>query len=76
MSAADGADALDEQLELDERARLLVDSLTDDEAARLLDTVTRAREEYAQTLDRFADRVVGSLPRPLRGRAARIVAGS
>lgn len=69
------ADELERALDLDERAQLLVDSLTEDEAQRLLATVTRSREEYADALNRFADGVVATLPRPLRSRAARILAG-
>lgn len=69
------ADELDRILELDRRAQLLVDSLSEDEAAHLLEVVTRSRAEYTDTLDRFADGVVAALPRPLRGRAARILAG-
>ncbi|UYM06850.1 hypothetical protein [Solicola gregarius] len=68
------ADVLEDLLDLDERAQLLVDSLTDEETARLLTTVTEARAEYAGALDAFAEGVVASLPRPLRTRAARILA--
>ena len=69
-----GADELDTELDLGERAQLLVDSLSEDEAAHLADTVSAARAEYARALDTFARGVVGALPRPLRGRAARILA--
>ena len=69
-----GADALERELDLDERAQLLVDSLSEDEAAQLCTTVSTARTEYAGALDAFAEGVLGALPRPLRGRAARILA--
>ena len=68
------ADELESQLDLDERAQLLVDTLSEDEAAHLVTTVGAARTEYARALNTFAEGVVGSLPRPLRGRAARILA--
>lgn len=74
MSAMQGAEELETELDLDERAHLLVDSLSDDEAAQLAATVGDARAEYARALDTFAEGVVGALPRPLRGRAARILA--
>lgn len=70
------ADDLERTLDLDQRAQLLVDSLTEDEASHLLEAVARGRAEYADALNRFADGVVTALPRPLRGRAARILAGS
>lgn len=70
----DGADELERELDLDERAQLLIDSLSDDEASRLATTVAAARAEYAGALDAFAEGVLGGLPRPLRGRAARILA--
>lgn len=68
------AEELESRLDLDERAQLLVDSLSDDEAARLVTTIEVARTEYAAALDTFAGGVVAALPRPLRGRAARILA--
>lgn len=74
MSGEESADELERELDLDERAQLLVDSLTEHEATRLLAAVTAARVEYAGALDTFAEGVMGSLPRPLRGRAARILA--
>ena len=74
MSDPQGADELETELDLDERSQLLVDSLSDDEAARLAATVSGARAEYARALDTFAEGVVGALPRPLRTRAARILA--
>lgn len=72
MSAED----LEHALELERRAQLLVDSLTEEEARHLFATLSQAREEYAEALTRFADGVVAALPRPLRGRAARILARS
>lgn len=68
-----GAEELETELDLDERAQLLVDSLSVDEAARLASTIRQARTEYAHALDTFAEGAVGALPRPLRGRAARII---
>ncbi|UPK74582.1 hypothetical protein MU582_19415 [Nocardioidaceae bacterium SCSIO 66511] len=68
------ADELERELDLDDRAQLLIDSLTDDEATHLAATVAKARAEYAGALDAFAEGVVGALPGPVRARAARILA--
>lgn len=68
-------DELDRMLDLDRRAQLLVDSLSEEEAAVLLRTITHASSEYAATLDAFANGILVALPRPLRGRAARILTG-
>lgn len=74
MSDPQGAEELETELDLDERAQLLIDSLSESEAVHLSATVRDARVEYARALDRFAQGVVGALPRPLRGRAGRILA--
>ncbi|MFE7797538.1 hypothetical protein [Nocardia sp. NPDC057440] len=52
-----------------------LDLLSDQEAADLLMLFRAARQHEADALSESIDKVVGSLPRPLRGPARRIMFG-
>lgn len=71
----DPAAELTENLDLDERATLLVESLSEPEARLLADSLAGARERSAQTLDTTIEGILAVVPRIVRGRVKKILVG-
>ena len=75
MNDASGTAGLDDELDLDAEAALLVDSLSPAEAGRLADLLEEARATQTVDVHAALDGMVAAIPPGVRGRVRKVLHG-